>query len=179
MSEILALSHLMQTGRAADHPISFRGHLSIDFSAFAAETANWYAAFIRHGGSRFALYFEDSARFAAALFAAWHAGKCVYLPSDTLPSTLIRLREQVDGYASDLPGENSLLAEPESILPAWQPLDPDAEHLVIFTSGSSGEPSAIGKRLSQVFDEVSALAGCFQPLMQKATVLATVSHQHI
>ena len=62
---------------------------------------------------------------------------------------------------------------------ALQALDLDACTLVLFTSGSTGEPAAIRKSLRQLDAEVDALESAFGALLGDATVHGTVSHQHI
>jgi len=60
-----------------------------------------------------------------------------------------------------------------------RPLDEAAARLVVFTSGSTGEPVAIEKRLDQLAREVEALEAAFGADAGTATVHGTVSHQHI
>lgn len=175
----IALDRLLSTGRPPGTPVAVGGDSPVGFAEFAARAAAWRNAFAAHGGRRFALYFDDSAAFATALFGAWHAGVCVYLPSDVLPATLARLGGEVDGYAGDIPGVPTLAPRSGGADAGWQPLDPAATALVLYTSGSTGEPSAIAKRLAQLFDEVASLAACFDSQLGTAQVMATVSHQHI
>ncbi|GAB3246083.1 AMP-binding protein [Chitinimonas naiadis] len=179
MADLVALDQLLCADRLSSRPFATRHGQLLDHAAFVADAAAWYAAFAAEPGHRFALYFNDSASFAAALFGAWHAGKCVYLPADVLPATLSRLRHEVDGFAGDVPADVPRVVAAGAQPPAWQPLDRQAVALVVYTSGSTGEPSAIPKRLAQLFDEVTALAQCFDARMGDLTVLATVSHQHI
>lgn len=179
MPEFIALERLLATGRAPGFVMAQEPAGLLDFTDFAAQVAGWQHAFSAHPGQRFALFFNHSAPFAAALLGAWHAGKCVYLPGDALPSTLQRLSLETDGFAGDLPASCHPLTPVAGPLPLWRPLDPDAVQLVVYTSGSSGEPGAITKKLSQLFSEVAALHACFGAKAQQATVLATVSHQHI
>jgi acyl-coenzyme A synthetase/AMP-(fatty) acid ligase/3-hydroxymyristoyl/3-hydroxydecanoyl-(acyl carrier protein) dehydratase len=50
---------------------------------------------------------------------------------------------------------------------------------VLFTSGSTGVPQAIPKKLSQMSREVATLETQFGDLLGAADVMTTVSHQHI
>ncbi len=146
--------------------------------AFRARVLAWRAAFAGAGGRDWALYFEDTLAFAAALFGAWHAGKRVFLCADNLPATRERLAGRVDGFAGDFAGE-SLAASASAEGPPLQVLDEAATRLVVFTSGSTGEPVAIEKRLDQLAREVEALEAAFGTGAGAATVHGTVSHQHI
>ncbi|MDN3576328.1 AMP-binding protein [Chitinimonas viridis] len=179
MADFLALEQLLAVGRPAAMTVAVRQGQQLDFACLAQQAANWRAAFAAQPGRRFALYCHDSFTFAAALLGAWHAGVCVYLPADVLPATLARLRGEVDGFAGDIAGEDSLQPLPDTVVPDWPALERQAPGLVVFTSGSTGEPVAIAKQLSQLFDEVQSLAACFDTDMGEAMVLATVSHQHI
>ncbi|MES2935554.1 MAG: AMP-binding protein [Pseudomonadota bacterium] len=183
MDQCIPLHLLLSTARAAQHPVAVRGQQVFNFSQFSLECARWRAAFAAQAGTRFVLYFNDTFSFSAALFGAWHAGKCVYLPADILPATLAALGREVDGFAGDiaLPDLIEASAASDAVLKMheWQALVPSAIGLVVYTSGSTGEPSAIPKRLSQMFEEVASLASCFDTQLGAATVLATVSHQHI
>ncbi len=181
MIEILALETLLTTGRAADYPVAYRYGRLIDFAEFESSTTKWREAFATQSGERWALYFDDSYEFATALFGAWHAGKFVVLPSDTLPATVARLRNDVAGFAGDWPSELMCLqtASQAGGNHGWQALNPDAVQLVLFTSGSTGEPSAIPKKLSQLFLEVAMLAHHWGSELADVTFQATVTHQHM
>ena len=175
MADWLSLPWVAAGTASADRPIAWRGGELLRRSCFLADVAAWQARFAQHGGRRYALHDDDSYRFAAALWGAWHAGVEVLLPGDLQPATVQRLRVEVDAFASELPlcGD----ARPAQTL---VPLDPDTARLVVYTSGSSGEPVAIPKRLAQLDAEVSHLHDAFgASLEDAAVVLATVSHQHI
>lgn len=173
--------HLLLAGvRPAVQAVARRGAAAIDFDQFRHMVAGWRAAFAAVPGERFALYFEDTVEFAAALFGVWHAGKCAVLPGDALPATLDRLTRYVDGFAGVLPAACQPMQPVAPDDNNFTPLDPQAAQLVVYTSGSSGEPLAIVKRLEQLFSEVRALEQAFgDRIGPDAEVLATVSHQHI
>lgn len=182
MTDRLPLEQLLTQGRPSAHPVALTPDGLRDFQDFMQAISAWAQTFRTSTAQRIALYCEDSFEFASALFAAWHSGKCVFLPGDALPGTLAVLATQVDAFAGDLPDAlqaASATASPNAAL-TWQALHADAEQLVIFTSGSTGKPEAIPKRLGQLFREVSNLAQCFaSALPASAIVQATVSHQHI
>ncbi|TQF17432.1 AMP-binding protein [Myxococcus llanfairpwllgwyngyllgogerychwyrndrobwllllantysiliogogogochensis] len=181
MAERIAIEHLLSRGRPADFPVAFREGQVLTFADFEARAAGWRAAYERHGGHRFALSFEDTFEFAAALLGAWHAGRCVYLPSEIQPTTREKLRGEVDGFAGQIPSSTPLLKFQEGARAEWTPLSPEAQALVVYTSGSSGEPAAIPKHLGQLTREVATLADLFDDRLgpSPCRVLATVSHQHI
>ena len=181
MPEFLDIAELMRLGRAVDHPVALRGPNRLSFSTFERDVAAWHRAFAMHSGTRFALYFQDTYAFATALLGAWHANKTVFLLADALPANVAGLQSEslVDGFAGDISGVLCVQPITDGAIPAWQTLDRLCPALVVYTSGSSGPPVAIRKRLSQLFDEVSALAQCFDSRLGNACICATVSHQHI
>jgi len=180
MSGFVDLHLLLAGSRPAAQAVARRDGAAIDFGQFQRMVTGWRAAFATEPGERFALYFEDTVDFATALFGAWHAGKCAVLPGDALPATVDRLVRYVDGFAGDLPANCKPLAPLMRNSDAFSPLDPQAAQLIVYTSGSSGEPLAIVKRLDQLFSEVRALEQAFAGRLGADTeVLATVSHQHI
>ncbi|MBZ4415729.1 AMP-binding protein [Myxococcus sp. RHSTA-1-4] len=179
MVERIGLEQLLTRGRPAAHPVAVRDGQSLDFAAFEARAAGWRAAFERQPGLRQALFLEDTFEFAAALLGAWHAGRCVYLSSDAQPATLERLRGEVDGFAGKVPAQYAPLSPGEGARGGWRPLESEARALVVYTSGSSGEPTAIPKQLAQMTREAATLAGLFDTRLGDARVIATVSHQHI
>lgn len=179
MAEFLPLAQLLHRGRAPATPVAQRAGQRYDFAYLQQQAAAWQAAFAAQPGRRWALYCQDSLAFAATLLGAWQAGVCIYLPADMLPATQARLREQVDGFVGDWPAECAPLCAAANAESDFQPLDESALALVVYTSGSSGEPLALPKRLGQLFSEVEHLAACWPDLPVDALVHGTVSHQHI
>jgi acyl-CoA synthetase (AMP-forming)/AMP-acid ligase II len=180
MLEWLSLTEVASRPGLTERPVAWRGAQLITRARFLTDVGAWHAAFAAHGGSRFALYFDDGYDFATALYGAWHAGKLIYLPGDAQPATLAQLLPQMDGCAGDLPGA----IRPAATAQAQQlePLNLERTRLVVYTSGSSGEPSAIEKHLGQIESEVRNLQAAFGARLEAQatpTVYSTVSHQHI
>jgi hypothetical protein len=118
-----ALHTLMNCGRSSAAITALRAGQSISFGDFRAAAAAWREAFTAQPGQHFALYFEDAVDFAAALLGLWHAGKTAWLPGDTRPLTLERLRLQVDGFVGDMP--EGLRAAAHLQDAPWLPLNLD------------------------------------------------------
>lgn len=160
--------------------VARRGGATLDRRAFLQRVDRWQARFEALPGGRVALFVADAFEFAAALYGAWHAGKTVYVPGDALPATVQRLRTDVDHLAGDF--DDGVQAATEWAPMQRQPLDPLQTRLVLFTSGSSGEPVAIEKRLAQLQAEIDvqhALFGVHWAAHEGLRVHATVSHHHI
>lgn len=157
------------------------------FAAWRGRVEGWRAAFARRPG-RWALYLDDASDCAAALIGAWLSGSEPWLCPDPLPGTLAAMAAQVEGFAGALPSVPAPLwpdPEPASgtvpkTVVVLNELDETRSRLVVFTSGSSGAPLAIGKTLAQLTREIEALEQCFgRDIAAADRVLAMVSHQHI
>lgn len=185
-AEFLGLANVAVAPRAGRGVVRSGGVL-LDHAWFRHQAARWRDALTARGERRWALHFEEVADFAPALYGAWHAGKEVYLCADVLPETLDRLARDVEGFAGDIPGRGDALAlhrDPGDSGTAagaepWTALDPRQTRLVLYTSGSTGEPAAISKTLSQLDCEVRALEQAFGDRVAGTVVHGTVSHQHI
>ena len=150
------LTNLPRTEASAT-PVAWRGGEPLSAADFASQVGAWRDLLATQPGARWALFVEDSFEFAAALFGAWHAGKTVIVPGDMQDDTVARLREVCDGSLGDLPGALTRPALAPARAATFAPLDREAVQLVVYTSGTSGEPLAITKRLAQLDAEVHAL----------------------
>lgn len=180
MAEWIALDRLVVSARPG-RTVGEAAHGAVDHPQFRQQVLCWQQAFARAPGTDWALYFDDTLVFAAALLGAWHAGKRVYLGGDNLPATLDGLSPRVAGFAGDVPARYAPL-QPDAAARAEEPLPPldeDRLELVVFTSGSTGAPSAISKRMRQLTREVDALQAAFGAQLDGTQVHGTVSHQHI
>jgi acyl-CoA synthetase (AMP-forming)/AMP-acid ligase II len=126
---------------------------------------------------------DNAIEFASALFGAWHAGKVVYLPGDNLPGTCAQLRAEVNGFLGEFTVECSpILSAPhrtEDDTDHFHRLESDFVGLVLYTSGTTGTPQAIPKKLAQLAREVATLESAFGALLGSGEIVGTVSHQHI
>ncbi|RJG02740.1 AMP-binding protein [Noviherbaspirillum sedimenti] len=184
MANCINILELLSIPRPPEVIVGWRDGQAIRYTDFFSRVTQWRALLAGVDGRDVTLFFHDSIEFAAALFGAWHAGKTVYLPSDTLPATCASLRPMVSRYIGDFPSAFAPLAAPATdasapALGGFTALDPDFTGLVVFTSGSTGTPQAIPKKLSQLAAEVLTLEQLFGKDAGTATVVATVSHQHI
>lgn len=153
----------------------------VGVAALRARTGAWRALALRTPGANAALYLEDSLEFAAALLGAWQAGKTVWLSADTLDASCTALARSVDCFLGEFPARWSPMQPAQGDVYAlpWTGRDAGFAALVVHTSGSTGEPQAIPKKLAQLTSEVATLEALFGPAMGDADIVATVSHQHI
>src|SRR5215475_4321760 len=183
MPELLNILATLTTVRKPGHMMGWRLGRAIGYDDFLARVRAWRKLLNRTSGQAFALYLNDSIEFAGALFGAWAAGKRIYLPGDTLPATCAHLRQTVHGYLGEFASEwNPIVpaAQDERVHgDACDSLHGDFVGLVLFTSGSTGAPQAIPKKLSQIAQEVATLETQFGGMLGGVDVITTVSRQHI
>ena len=174
------LRHLQ--GRPQDDILAETPSGPMTVGAFLTEAARWSRAFRRAGEPRAVLFAECRTRFAAAMLGAWAAGVRTILPTDMTAYTQEKLKGAgtlfvfnagagFEPTAEDSPEEGDVL---RLALPM------EAELAELFTSGSTGEPTRIVKRLDRVLDAIDQLDRDFpEPFPSDALVWSTVSHQHI
>ncbi len=183
MSEYIDMLDLLSTARPHADTLAWRDGTPLLYAGFVARVEAWCRLLQRTPGRDFALYFNDSLEFAAALFGAWQSGKTIYLPSDALPATCAGLQQVVDGYLGEFAAEwMPVSPQPEDNDGErcdFRRLTPDFIGLVVYTSGSTGQAQAVPKKLSQLAAEVATLESLFGAALGAADIVATVSHQHI
>ncbi|WP_167377990.1 acyl-CoA synthetase family protein [Pseudomonas floridensis] len=143
------------------------------------EQALSVAAGLQARGTRqIAVHLEDAAELAVALFGAWRADVRVLLPADLQGQTRQRWADHVDLWLTDLPGDTSL-DELHALPLTPSALDLDECRLSLCTSGSSGEPKLIEKRLRHLASEVTALEQLWGADLGPACMIGSVATQHI
>ena len=167
--------------RAPASIAGWRGATPVTHGDFLARVRAWTALGRRSACSQVALYHEDSLEFAAALVGAWLSGKTVWLGADALPATCAALAGNVDAFWGEFPAALAPVAPApgDDWQGEWTVPQPDFAALVVFTSGSTGAPTPIPKRLAQLTSEIAALERQFGTRLGDAAIVATVSHQHI
>lgn len=169
LEQLLLDAHLQ---RAVAHAPAF-SHAALQERALRVA-----AALQQRGVTRLAVHLEDAAELAIALFAAWRAGVAVLLPSDLQAQTRQRWADHVDLWLTDLADDTRLDQLNADPLPPAA-LDLDQCSLSLCTSGSSGEPKLIEKRLRQLANEVSELERLWGADLGDACIIGSVAAQHI
>jgi acyl-CoA synthetase (AMP-forming)/AMP-acid ligase II len=161
----------------------------------------WRAAIAGSGARRVALHFAGTFEFAAALLGTWAAGATAILAGDATEITIANLAPHADAFAGDFPP--SARPRIEAPIEALSPQSPQATGpgaapfpatpVVLFTSGTTGAPTAVAKSAADLGNELRSLEAAFGPKVGKVDnaegafgpgfaglrVLATVGHQHI
>ncbi|MES2048370.1 MAG: AMP-binding protein [Pseudomonadota bacterium] len=186
MTELFPDLFQVIAARAATFVVGWREGMSIHNDEFLYRVAAWRNLLRHTDGKNFALFYTDSIEFAAALLGAWYAGKTVWLSADTLALSCLALQDSVDGFLGEFPAELFPIAPETDQVPSaddfvasFSPLDPTFVGLVVHTSGTTGNAEAIPKKVSQLTSEVATLETLFGEKIGDASIVATVSHQHI
>jgi acyl-CoA synthetase (AMP-forming)/AMP-acid ligase II len=176
------LLSVLTAARSPLHTTGWRHGEALRHETFLGRVRAWRALLGAGCGRAYALYLNDPLEFAAALLGAWQANKTIYLPGDNLPGTCAALRGSVQGYLGEFDAGYKPQAPAQDGTEddgAFRRLDPDFPGLVLHTSGTTGAPQAIPKKLAQLAAEVAVLEKQFGPMLENADIVSTVSHQHI
>ena len=175
-------STIIEIGRSPgdDHPLCLERNAVLTWSDWRRDVDRLVAFLLRRSEARWGLYSTQSYDFSVGLFALWLSGRTPVIPPMNSPGTVRSLMENVDGLLGHFPLAELILRDPDDEPSDYthRRIDPSAE-LVLFTSGSSGEPKAIHKRISQIDAEIATLESLWGADLDDAIAVATVSHQHI
>ena len=160
-------------------PVAVHAGQTMDGSRFHADVAGHAAAFKQQSQQSYALYYDAAYPFAVIFYALLHAGKQIWIAGNNRPAHADRLTGEGCRLLGDWPGRQIAPATPAEMPLKLEALDLGKAQLIIYTSGSSGQPKAIAKTLLQLQLEVEVLEQLWGTLLGQATVVATVSHQHI
>lgn len=164
---------------------------AISVSRWRAEVAFYTAHYQQQSSSRYLLWCQSAFRFSVQLFALWHAGKIVVMPPNAQPESLQGLLGEVDALVTDV---ERVRQQCQSDIPVhWADADVMADSpasefhrldsgracLILYTSGSTGQPKAVGRNLVQLQAELNALHQQFGADFGSVTVVGAVPHQHI
>lgn len=196
-SACLPLHELLACGRAPAHALAttIAGEV-LTWQQWTALIAGLQPLIANIGIGPWGVYCEDAAHAGAALFALWHAGSVAWLPGNVTPETVNALDQQVIGWISDVAltsdkpvisvaglatalGTCRQTTVETARISAFETLDRNDTVLYVFTSGSSGEPKAIPKRLSQLQAELDNLQALWGQSIAPTTLMSSVSHQHV
>ncbi|UEG60944.1 acyl-CoA synthetase family protein [Stutzerimonas chloritidismutans] len=162
--------------RSAPRPVTDTPTLALDQ---LQQKALQLAGGLQQRGVRtIAVHLEDAGQLATAMLGAWRAGVRVLLPADLQPASRARLSPLADLWLTDQAGDTAL-ADLQAAPLAAAALDPELLGLTLCTSGSSGEPKLIDKRLHQLASEVEALEALWGADLGDSAVIGSVATQHI
>ncbi|WP_064607833.1 AMP-binding protein [Photobacterium sp. J15] len=182
------LSELMLSPRHHELVIADKGGCDIAWHQFRYDVEVVASHIKKSQQLRWALCFDDSYYFAVAFFAAAYAGKEIILPGNYQSAALAELAEHYDAIIHDRT-ELQQLDCYQKYLPETLNRNSEAElfssslskdtSVTLFTSGSSGTPKAVRKKLLHLEAEIAELEKTWGDKVKGTRVVSTVSHQHI
>ncbi len=169
----------------SQHRVALRQLEEISWAVLQERCEQWQAHFSHCNHDVIALYHEDALEFTTALLALWRLGKTAAIAGNNLPLTCRQLDKITTCLAGDF-GKYTTITPPHEPLSAAHIGAGNANAsntanttaLIVFTSGSSGEPEAIYKSFEQLDNELSTLSQ-FSPPLSNHLITGTVSHQHM
>lgn len=154
-----------------------------NWADFCKKRDAWRKTFIEQPDTHIALFSHSAFDFVCALSALWQCQKTAVIPGSNDDKTRILLQQHCDAIAGDFEHHSTLkAAESSSSLPTMcssKIHQPASVAIVIFTSGSSGDPLPINKTFAQLDAELRILESLWGDRLGECTVTGTVSHQHI
>ncbi|MCP1727726.1 acyl-coenzyme A synthetase/AMP-(fatty) acid ligase [Natronospira proteinivora] len=124
---------------------------------------------------------DNATRFLAAVLGVLAAGATPVLPPH---SGVAAVRQLVDDQRGLVSGAPELADDRDVAVAAGAPVNTPIElsrkaRLLLFTSGSTGEPTRVDKTLAQLEDELLVLQEAWGDLLEASAVVATVPHFHL
>jgi acyl-coenzyme A synthetase/AMP-(fatty) acid ligase len=116
----------------------------------------------------------DPFDFLAALLGAWCCGVSPIIPPNFQPGTLAQ-HVRPDRVVAD----DDWFARLSHRSRHLDVADGGSRTLILYTSGSSGEPKAVPKTLQQLSAEIAVLEAELGTALRGATILSTVPHHHL
>ena len=175
LSRVLALQ--------SDHVVCFdRQGRETRWPDFLQGVAGLKARLVEHDSRYWALDTGDSFEFGCGLFACWAAGKTpVLAPAHLLDGAGDTL--EIDGiiasHGTDSTGRPLIAFDQVQTADAVDGIIPTTSDLVLFTSGSTGQPARVQRTIRHFEAEIDVLELQWGKKMGDRRVYSTVSHRHV
>lgn len=169
-----SLAQLLVSDQADSTVITDDG---ITFGQFKTDIGSAMASLSTQVKTRLLLFEPDTYTFMVWLFAAWQSKRSVLLPSEIETFNKSNFSDYILIGSFN---EADMSSWGEFKFPTrFEALDLDAEVLEVYTSGSTGEPTKITKKLWQLEKELKAAEFTFGPSISVDKLFTgSASHQH-
>ncbi len=178
---MIELSHCLLVNNSPTRPVISNGSTEISWQQFQRAVTQTSTMIDAKGDGDWALFTHQKYPFLVALVALLAKGKTVYIAANNKPLTVLNLRQKADHLLGDfehgLDIDNGLENSVEPV--CLQNNTILTGKLVVFTSGSTGQPKSIVKSIQQLDSEIATLEDMWGELLGDSHILSTVSHQHI
>lgn len=158
---------------------SFITNDGVTLAQLKNDVARARSSFKGIGDVEIAVYDSDAYKFLVWLLAAWQEGRKVLVPVDMN----IALNPSFSNWFKIGEFESSQLSawgqDIDSANEPFRELNSGFDAIGVFTSGSTGDPVRIDKKIWQLENEVEALEHTFGEMIPKdVSFIRSVSHQH-
>ena len=206
LGTITPLSQLLHIQRAPNTVVACINDEPILFAQWQQAVQHLAAIYAQQASTRYLLWCQSSYHFSVQLFALWYARKTVVLPPNVQPENLARYASSIDAVVTDIAAPESIFSTINKSIYATNlslahlekcdrqastfNIEREAISLILFTSGSGGEPKAVSRTLAQLESELAALHAQFVTPSQLANtsaaatstpsvIIGAVPHHHI
>lgn len=191
MEKEIPLSKLQEHSRHPDTILCYEGNWSKKiyktWNDFVLDTAKLRFYINQHPQEQWLLHCDDTWFFLVAYTALLQAKKTVMLTANITPAFLQEIRTEDTPFLTDQALPNTVLIskileeEPELspqqlIFPA---INPDETAIILYTSGSTGQPKAVKQRLTEFEQDNRFILSQWGPQLIVRRLCTTASHHHI
>lgn len=183
----IPVAALLRSDAPDTRPVAFDADGTLRRLGDLRHDAGAIAAALRGGGATGAvLLADDTYWFLVGLLGAMHAGVPLTLPSPPQLGALLSGQGADTVLLSDTPRPVALpelrldlASEAPAATAALAPIDPAQTAIAFCTSGSTGLPKQVHKRLAHLEREIATLEATFGAEAGRGRVHATVANHHI
>jgi len=186
MTTLFSLRSQLLAG--GSHPLLLSGDRTVTASEVRDQALRLAAALSHHRAERWAIWLDQPGEFLVAFMALVFAGKTLCLPGNMQSTTATALSPDFDAILSHTSfgdiacpviSAGQLLDQDQPGQTSFTPVTDSDIDIILFTSGSTGEPKAIRKTLQLFEQEIEVLQVFGGEQLGRQPVVSTVSHQHI
>lgn len=179
-----SLSSKSLRARFSERPVAFRGVTALSCSDLQTLVSALSASLVGRREQSWVLCCEDAFYFVCAFLAVLSAGKRVIIPPNFQPGTLASLVSEADGWIIDRPEHEADKPGPcvavSSVNGPCSDFELSQNAVIdLYTSGTTGTPKRIRKKLAQLATEAEALESLWGAELGAVPVVGTVPHHHI
>lgn len=173
-------------------PIAYTGEGVLNADDLHRQVLAWYQFLNDKPQQSVGIWLASSWDFLCAFIGLALSGKRIVMPHNLQEGAALQMSDYFQALITDRPAtslscpqwqpDQALLSDArvKRVEPTAAELAASAEtSLVLFTSGSTGEPTPVFKTLADLNLELAELSAAFLSLVADRPVLTTVSHQHI
>ncbi len=155
----------------------------ITWSGLCARVDFWCARLRLLPGPKIAVHHSNSIEFISIVFGLWRLNRIPVIPANTLDATLDAITAETDCFVGEFGHRSAAIdqtgAETPAMITEMPQTDVRQTALIMFTSGSTGAPTAIHKSFEQLNGEMVLLETQWGREAAGTLTLGTVSHHHM